>query len=195
MSVSPFKLLNESELQQIESSLQQSVDRWRGEWFGDSVEASVAAMPASELPRGLTGASEEASQARSLGGEKWVAAFAGRRFAGVLAAALAGRAFEGERASAATPLIRDAADRCLAALCDEIVGSPAGAGPQGETKATGISLRPALRAGSGAAAATVEIAGERLTLILGRELVLGMIAAPGAAPRGGLATRAQSIHG
>jgi hypothetical protein len=88
MSVSPFKLLNESELLQIKSSLQQSVDRWRGEWFGDSVEAGVAAMPASQLPPGMPGASEEASQARSLGEEKWVAAFAGRRFAAVLAAAL-----------------------------------------------------------------------------------------------------------
>ncbi len=193
MNVSPFKLLNESELLQIKSSLQRALDRWRGNWFGDAPDWGVAAMQAGKLPP--PGASEEASRIRSLGGETWVAAFAGRRFGGVLAAALAGRAFEGERSSAATPLIRDAADRCLAALCDEIVGSPAGAGPQGETKATGFSLRPALRAGSGAAAAIVEIAGERLTLLLGRELVLGMIAAPGAAPRGGLATRAQSIHG
>jgi flagellar motor switch/type III secretory pathway protein FliN len=79
-------------------------------------------------------------------------------------------------------------------LCDEIVGGPADAGSQGETKGTALSLRPALRAGSGAAAAIVEIGGERASLILGQELALEMIAAPRAAPRGGLATRAQSIH-
>jgi flagellar motor switch/type III secretory pathway protein FliN len=194
MSVSPFKLINESELLQIKSSLQGAVDRWRDKWFGDAVDVDVAAMQASKLPRGAPGASEEASRVQSLGGENWVAAFAGRRFTGVLAAALAGRAFEGERSSAATPLIRDAADRCLAALCDEIVGGPADPGAQEETKGTALSLRGALRAGSGAAAAIVEIGGERASLILGRELVLGMIAVRRAAPRGGLATRAQSIR-
>jgi|SRR5882672_10534082 len=194
MSVSPFKLLNESELLQIKSSLQQSVDRWRGEWFGDSVEARVAAMPASGRLAGMPGASEEASQARSLGGEKWVAAFAGRRFSAVLAVALGGRGLEWERSSGATPLVRDATDRCLAALCDEIVGGPADPGPQEEAKGPVISLRDALRAGSGAAAAAVELAGERLSLFLGRELVRGMITARRTAPRGGLAIRAQSIR-
>jgi hypothetical protein len=55
-------------------------------------------------------------------------------------------------------------------------------------------LAGALRKASGAAAALVEIGGERLGLVLGRDLAGGMIGAQRVAARGGLEGRTQCIQ-
>src|SRR5262245_26144533 len=193
MKTAPYKLLGESELLRIRTALAQGVARWRGNWLGGSGDALLAVMPACDLSFKTLGASDDPTRVRSLGEERWVAVFAGRRVTSALAAALSGPGTGAHRMGAVTPLLQGVLDPCLAALCDELAGGSAD-GPQDAAAVSSIQLGGALRRGSGAVAALVEIEGERLGLVLGRDLVSGIIGAPRAAPRGGLSPRAQSIQ-
>jgi hypothetical protein len=192
MKAVPYRLLGESGLQRLEADLAKAVGRWRGGWLGDPDEAMLAVLPAWELDRKALGLPDEPSLARSLGAEKWVATFAGRRATVALAAALAGPKPGAQRPGTVTPLLQGVLDPCLASLCDEVIARPAG-----EAAADAVdpsALAGALRKGSGAVAALVEIGGERLGMVLGRDLVGGMLGAQRAAPRGGLEGRGPSIQ-
>lgn len=189
MKASPYRLLGESERSLLKTRVEEALGRWREAWLGDAACAVLAVMPASEFSPAALGAPGGASLERFLGPDKWVAVFAGRRLADAIAAA-----FAGEPAGTATPLVSEAVDSSLAALCEELLGARA-ASEGWSNMERDAALRSAARAGSGAAAALVEVAGERLGLVLGRDLVPANAAAPRATPKGGVASRAQSILG
>jgi flagellar motor switch/type III secretory pathway protein FliN len=188
MNATPYKLLGEAELGRIRASLAEAVGRWRDAWLGGRDEALSAVMPACDLERKAPGFPGELSRVRSIGDEKWTAVLSGRRVTSALAAALSGPGSGAPRMGVVTPLLQGVLESCLAALCGEVLGSPA------EDATESLSLAAAFKRGSGAAAALAEIEGERLALVLGRGVVEGMIAAPRPAPKGGLAARAQSIQ-
>jgi len=192
MSVTPFKLLNESELLRIGTALAPAVARWREDWLGDAGDGRLAAVPASELTADAGGRGAR-TVVGALDERKWVAAVAGPGLYGALAANLAGQvdgadAVPGE----VTPVLGGALDECLDALCGEVLrafASPSAAAVHGRALPDLAGRR-----GSGAAAASVNVDGERLRIVLSASLVLEVVSAPKRSIRGGLVSRLESIR-
>jgi Type III flagellar switch regulator (C-ring) FliN C-term len=193
MSVTPFKLLNESELQQIGTALAPAVARWREDWLGDAGDGRLAAVPASQLAADPGGGRDARTVVSALDDRNWVAVLGGPGLYGALAANLAGQV-EGALAvpGEVTPVLGGALDECLDALCGEVLrafASPSAAAVHGRALPDLAGRR-----GSGAAAASVNVDGERLRIVLSASLVLEVVSAPKRSIRGGLVSRLESIR-